>query len=546
MTVEGFGPAERASRIWPIETGAPKDNRSDGPIALLKAAASIGWRYRTRLILCTMVGAIVAFAYAHSLPRTYNAAATMLLEPRYFSTTTGSVQQVLDLNSAESELQIILSERLLSSVFQSLRLADNAELAPQPPGLLRNATAAITRLIASLREETNGVEATDNQAGPSPQENRNRAAFANFTERVSARRVGQSYVVEIGYASSDPELSPKVANAVTSAYLMQSLIAKEQSARSGIDTLQGRLDSLAAQVNAADEAMREGTLPKSPTPDADAKITGAALYPLSPSSPKTALITAFGGLLGFFLSTAALALGIAFDRKVRSARDLGQETHSPCLGTIPQMPKGVFLGRRRRRAAEKFHADSLRDLRTSIDLAHKNKKLGRHAVIALTGCSKIAGDASLGVRLGKTMGKSGRTVTVFTASSLQHVEKSQSKSLTDVVTSVPVLPLRPWYEEGIAALPIYSSDASINATVDFCSAAVREVIDAARLNGEVILDLVALGASMDAVALAMHADIAIIVVQSGSTNREDFSSAEHRLRRSNVLVAGYVISGQRA
>lgn len=549
MTLERIGSVERAARIWPIDREPPKNTQADGPLALIKAVVTIGWRYRFRLALCAAIGASLSFAYAYSLPRTYNASATMLLEPRYVSGANGMMQQGLDLNSAESELQIILSERLLSSVFHGLRLTDSMELAPQSPGLIKNAMSRIANMVASVAADGGSAQHVDNQALFNVQENRDRIAFANFVDRVSARRVGQSYVVDVGYASSDPSLPAKVANAIVSAYILQSVTAKEQLARTGIDTLQGRLDALAAQVSAASEAVQAGKLPDKPTPDADAKITGAALYPLSPSGPRTTLITAFGGMLGFFLGATVLAFGIAFDRRVRGAKDLANETNIPFLCSTPIKRNRKFLWNRLfHRLSLRAYMASIRDLRTSIDLAASPKKAGRSVVIALVGCSKPAGGATLGTDLARVMGDGGRIVTLFTADKAhQAIHGPLKSSLADVVAMAePTIPLEPQYSDGVAMLAIHSSSARVNARIDFCNSKVRETIDTTRLNGDVILDLVSIDASMDAVALATHADIVVIVTQYGRTSKDDVIAMEGRLTRAGLPIMGYVITGDQA
>ncbi len=546
MTVERFGPINRASRLWPAEPMAPREIDADGPVAFIKMAVATGWRYKSRLAICALMGAVLAFAYAHSLPKTYNAAATMLLEPRYFTSTTGTVQQGLDLNSAESELQIILSERLLSRVFHSLDLAASPELEPEPPGVVKG---AISQLIGQM----SGQAETSRQVGPaiglapSAEDIRIRAAFANFVSRVSARRVGQSYVVEISYASSDPALPARVANAIVSSYILQSVVAKEETARAGTETLQGRLDVLQGQMSAAEEAMRNGQLPKSPTPDADAKITGAALFPLSPSSPKTTLIIVFGGILGLFIGTVGLAIGLVFDRKLRSPKDLTAHTNLTCLAGIPEKGGRIAaFGSRFQRRSLQVYTSSVRDLRTSIDLAAANRKGGRNTVVAMVGCSKSVGVASLSLNLAQMVGRAGRHVTLISTEFPRADSNMLPQSLTDIVLgATQALPM-PEYREGIAIMALHSQDSRSNAVIDFCHPRVRETIEAARLKGDVILDLPALDVSMDAVALATHADATVLVTRYGTTHIDDVAAAEYQLSKNGATVIGYVINRQRS
>lgn len=547
MTFDRPGPVERASRIWPIDNVA-KDNRVDGPVMFLKLVFVIAWRYKLRLLACMFSGVIAAALYAHSLPRTYDATATILLEPRQFANASSILQQGLDLNSAESELQIILSERLLSAVFESLKLYESPELAPQPVSLLKS---AITGPIEWVRSTFSGQPAENNATTltQSPEENLKRVAFANFVERVSARRVGQSYVVAVGYWSTDPTQPARVANAIISGYILQSVTSKEQVASAGTETLQGRLDALSAQIATATQAMKEGTLPKAATPDADAKITGAALPPLAPSSPKTSLIVAFGGVLGLFFGMAALAISIAFDRKVRSPKDLETETAMPCMAQIPevggrlQLATRVGAGQRMRR-----HAAAIRDLRTLIDISYTHKKADKNAVIALAGYSRDAGGSALALNLADMLNRSGRPATVFwCGEQTRGVSGGPLASLADAaISEADIAEITFEQRDGIAILPVLSRDAVTNIYSNFRHPRIREIIEAARQKGDVIIDLPELDSSLDALALASQADVVVLVTRWGRTTREAVKSAEQQLRRAGANLVGYIINRQRS
>lgn len=547
MTFDRLGPVERASRIWPLDN-VPKDNRADGPVMFMKQVFAIAWRYKIRLLVCMFSGIVAAALYAQSLPRTYDATATMLLEPRQFTNASSILQQGLDLNSAESELQIILSERLLSAVFESLKLYESPELAPQREGLLKS---TVLGAIELARSTFSGQPATSeiDALNQSPEENLKRVAFANFVERVSARRVGQSYVVAVGYWSTDPAQPARVANAIISGYILQSVTSKEQVASAGTETLQGRLDVLSAQMEAATEAMKEGTLPKTATPDADAKITGAALSPLAPSSPRTSLIVAFGGVLGLFCGMAALAMSIAFDRKVRSPKDLEPETLLPCMAQIPeaggrlQLATRVGAGQRMQR-----HAAAIRDLRTLIDISCAQKKGERNAVIALAGHSRDAGGSALALNLADMLKRSGRPVTVFwCGEQIRGLSGGPLASLADAaISDADIAEMVFEQRDGIAILPVLSRDAATNIYSNFRHPRIREIIEAARQKGDVIIDLPALDSSLDALALACQADIAVMVVRWGRTTREAVKNAEQQFRRASANLVGYVINRQRS
>lgn len=443
MTLNGPGPLERATRLWRLD-GFPSDNASEGPLAFLRLVSALTWRYKFTLVAATAIGLLAAAIYAQSLPRIYNATATLLLEPRRSAFTGHDVssRQDLDLNSAESELQIIRSERLLSEVFESLGL--EAEQT-QPPGPLKSLFTYTLNLLPALsgggpagavgteRDKTGGTAADGGEGA-------RRIAFLNFVNRLNARRIGQSYVVEIEYSSTDPDLPARVANATASGYILQSVAFKEQMARAGTDTLQGRLDALAAQVHAAREAMESGTLPKIATPDADARIIGAALPPLGASSPRRSLIAALGGVLGLFIGMAAIAFKVIFDRRVRNANDLSQEIGIPCQASIPDAGQKTGIAWQMDSPALKAYASAIRDLRTSIEIACASQRRERNIIVALIGSGPGTGASTLSFSLARLLSRSGRQVTVFFSSLHMNCgnASSSSASLADVALS-PIL-----------------------------------------------------------------------------------------------------------
>ncbi|EUB99545.1 lipopolysaccharide biosynthesis protein [Rhizobium sp. CF080] len=554
MTVNTPGPLERASRLWRIEE--PEAQSTDGPLALFRLVGRLAWRHKTRLVACVAAGAISAWFYAQSVPFAYSASATLLLEPRQtvFTGHEGAPSN-LDLNSADSQLQIIRSERLLSAVFKSLDLQNEPELGPEP------STASNTPLSTNLDplpvaadkssktpSKTSRALAETGVGVPSYEKvTEYRAAFANFVQRLRARRVGQSYVVEIEYTSSNPFLAARVANAIASGYLLQSVAFKEELARAGAETLQGRLDSLAAQVSAAKDAMEDGRLPSVATPDADARVVGAALPPLSPSSPRSMLITALGAVIGLLCGMASIALAAAFDRRIRDPDDLKGETTIPFFVVVPDIGRRIVSAWREQQANKKYLA-AIRDLRTSIDLACAPQRGERNIVIALVAPTNGVGVSTLCLSLAQLLERGGRHVTLFQTNADESEELYwPAMSLMDAALTGENFDLLPSHHvDGVSVFPIHSKDPQANLYGDLRHPRVLRLLDAARAKGDVVLDLPALSVSMDALALAVHADAALLVVRAGQTRVEEVANAEVRLRRAGANVIGAILNKARA
>jgi hypothetical protein len=331
-------------------------------------------------------------------------------------------------------------------------------------------------------------------------------AFINYAGRVGARRLGQSYAIEVSYTSSDPTLARRVANAVASAYLWQSLALKADAARNGAEFIQGRVNALTAQATVAATAIAAGRLPDSATPDADARVIGAALQPLSKSAPRTGLIVALGGVFGFISGLAAIAVTAALDRRIRTPEGLARATGLPCLAMVPEASRG--RGSLRSSQAdllslassnpESDFAAAIRDLRTSIML----------------GCTAPRGKSNQAVALVSWAPNAGCTVI---CSNLAQITHDAGKKVTLIDTG-----LHPRAYRGAPEM--------------------AQIIDDARLVGEVLVDLPPLCDSADAKAAATYVDAVVIIIAAGQTTIEEAGAALQALKSVRANVIGAVLN----
>ncbi|MBO9135275.1 MULTISPECIES: Wzz/FepE/Etk N-terminal domain-containing protein [Rhizobium] len=577
MTNNSPQPWERASRLWRFDT-TPAETVNEGPLALLRSAGVLATRHKYKLVVFTTVGLAFGVVYAHSLPKVYTATATLLLEPRRQAAVSGQDggAQGLDLNRADSELQIIRSERLLSTVFDTLELQKNPEFGPRPPSKVSVMLSSL-RAVAESRLRSafpwtstalDMAEATPTPVGLGVEEelrkttDARQAAFLNFTRHIEARRLGQSYVIEIDFSSSERDLPAVVANAAVSAYILQSVAFKLQMAISGTEALQWRLDALNAQVDAATTAIKNGALPAIGTPDADARVIGAALAPLSPSGPRTSLIIALGGVLGLLIGLFSLALNLAFNRKIRSAKELARETGVVCLGILPDAGSrsnatwrsdgyraAMVVGQPR-----SPYAAAVRNLRTSIEIACSSVRSERSVVVAIASWDAPSGASTLCLSLAQLISHSGRHVTLFKADVNElpdnaSQETSMATNLADILIA-DVKPEEVIFTHGdcddIAVLPIHSKNAESNLFADFRDRRVSRLIETARISSDVLLDLPPLTGSTDALALAIHADAVVVVVTEGRTTIDEAIDTIQQLRRAGANVIGTVLNRAKA
>jgi len=540
-------PIDVTSPLWRLE-GLNPDTDTDGPLALLRLVVALCLRHRLVLAASSVAGFLLAGIYGLSLPSTYTSVATLLLEPRQ-SVALGqdlNGQQGLDLNRADSELQTIRSERLLSSVFESLSLQNSPELGKHSsrPTELTPSTLRLSVTPSQLGTEKGSRQPASGEVNLVT--DAQRAAFVNFSRRLVARRVGQSFVIEVEYSSADPAVPARVANAVVSGYIYQAIALKEQIARAGTEALQGRLDSLSSQMEAARIAMREGALPSIPTPDADARVIGAALRPLGPSAPRKTLIAALGGILGLLGGIGFIAARMAFDRKAHNAPDLSRDSGIACLGSIPMAPSPEIPLKVEPRHLE--YVSAIHNLRTSLEIASTSRRSDQNMAIAFVSWSSGAGVSSVSRSLAQLISRSGRRTTLFKNSLDLHTNSTEPHlgcpaSLVDIALADFQFENFTIQEaDGLVVFPIHSRDKNANLFTDFRNSRIQMILDAARLQGDVIFDLPALHETMDAMALCAYADAVVVVVAAEETTIEEVTEAVQLLRRRGANVIGTVLN----
>lgn len=502
----------------------------DGLIALIRAVITIVRRKLLPLSIWVLGCLLIAYLFAQSRPPVYTATATLILEaPTQSRGAPGEaiIERPLDLNRVDSQLQVIRSERLQRIVFENLALANHPELQPPVEAAPTAETpAALDPLPAPAEEE----------AWPdSPDADRAREeAFARFRQRFRAQRIGQSYVLEISYSSAHPELAQRIANAGASAYLLQSVSFKAAAASGGAEFVQSRLDMLEREVTAAATAVRQGRLPEILISNAEARIIGAALAPLTPSAPRVKLIAALGGVLGLLSGLFFIAIRSAMDRRIGEGQKLRAQCGLQLLAAIPRTKHLDNVDRDRR------FATAARDLRTAIDLSFGSEVKSRSRSIAFLSCDEGTGCSTLVLTLAHMMQRSGRRAVIVDADI-----QGGPRGLTLLHRDAPSR-----RESGGPTLLDIGSCRLLPSTAlhhlserfaDLRDPSVGDVLLQAQSNGDLLIDLPPLSESADARALARYADAVILVVTSEIT-LDQIAEARHQMEQSGVVLLGVVIN----
>ncbi len=532
-------------------TGLP--HAEEGPGQAASAAIAAARRHAVPLGLWVLACILAGAWFAHATPPSYTATASILLDTRQravpsYDSQGAAAADALDSAQADSQLQVIRSERLLASVFSARGLSSSPELAPGPPGLR-------TRLANWVASRFGIAEPPP----PSPPVARS-IAFANFVGRVGARRVGTSYVMEESYTSSDPDAAQQIANAIVAAYLGQQVAIKSAQAGAGIEFLQPRATALAAEVESAKRAVSEGHLPDNPMPDADARVIGAALLPLSRSAPQTGLIIAFMGAFGLLAGLFVVTVRNGFDRRIRTPQQIWHEARLECLGTVPDVGRWGSLARgrsadaRRTAAADERpdgrFAAAIRDVRTALTLDSGGDE--RHRTIALVSWDHGAGTTLVACNLARVMASSGLDVALVDAdikggdASLTSLSGLPATGgLTDALldevhlADITLAELAP----RLGLVASRTGGAAPDPRAFLGAPAMPTLLKSLAKERSVVIDLPPLKTSSDARVVASMVDGVVIVAEAGRTTREDIEQVRRALKSTHIL--GVVLNRHR-
>lgn len=384
-------------RPWQPGGTRPAETSPESEFIGLADVAAFLRRYALSIAACTMAGATAALFSLLTTDPTYTAASQILIEPKLpqYLQQTGAVSTSLDTAQIESQIAVMRSEKITQMVIDQLRLMDNPDFF-----ILRQASfgerlerfgGGVLRLLG-LSAPGGAVP----RAAPAPAPDlsdfeRGRIAIDLFGQDIDIRRVGVSYAVAISFRSRNPQLAAEVANATAESFVREQIETKAAQARQGGEWLEQRMSEMRGKMNTATQIAQEfrsrhdysvkppgarlvngqivredeaaasqptleelevtadtyrqlyesflraftDNLSQQSYPVADARVITAATRPLAPSHPRKKLVLAFGLVAGLVVGAGQALLRTAVDRTIRSPRQIEERLGLRCLAALP-------------------------------------------------------------------------------------------------------------------------------------------------------------------------------------------------------------------
>jgi succinoglycan biosynthesis transport protein ExoP len=518
----------------PIRANPLPAETPTGSSDLFSAIRARWWKIALWTCLCIGAGVV----YLVITPPEFQASALILLEPTRSNAPgiePGSAGQIaLDAAQADSQIQVVRSERLLHFVFDTLDLTHTPEFSDK--------TALQPNFLSQLLHPPAPGEPTSGA----------NVALISFMNKVNVRRIGQSYVLEISYTGPSASIAASRANSIAAAYIWDQIQGIAASEQRSPEILARRVADINSEVNSVMEAVRRGVIKSAWFPDSNAKIISAAVEPPRKSAPQTSAVLGLATVVGLLSSLGFIAARHRADRTLRSPDQIVRELGVECIAIVPSAPRrlrGKLLENPRL-----FEGDSdlmlaaLRRARTAIMAS--SPKL-RNLAVGVSSIHAGEGKSVIAARLARVIAASGEKTLLVDANFLnptlsEALAPGEQRGLMEYLRREAEDKLlgRMAVMDHLSVLRAFGAGRTRDANVFLGSARAKEFFERLRSEQVVVVDLPATNVSSDARALSGSLDGIVLVVAAGRTTIEEAQEAIGQLSETTSIF-GIVLNNKR-
>ena len=241
MPLNAVSHQKTASGMGQVPVPGLADPRlAGGEGANLRELIAIISRRRRGILVAAAVAGALGLAYVLATPKAYTATVSILVDGRTRTPLGGEPATNLsapDTALIESQVRVLASDAILRRVVAREKLGDDLAYGPAAAGLL-------SRLLGS------GILAPDTQ------EARAARALANLRRNVTVKRSERTYVMDVDVTAADGITAARLANAVSSAYIVDQDDSKAEAARRDTEALNARLLDLQQRLVQAENRVQ--------------------------------------------------------------------------------------------------------------------------------------------------------------------------------------------------------------------------------------------------------------------------------------------------
>ncbi len=206
---------------------------------------------KQRPLIAAAVAACLLLAISYLVTATprYTATTRILIDARktpLFQNTRVIEDQTLDAGVVDSQVEILKSESVALTAVRQLHLDSDGEFTPSG-GVI----SSLMSLISGNGNGDGGGGAEDHK------HDAERAAANTLLANLIVKRVGLTYVIEVGVRALSPAKASAAANAVADAYMVGELEAKYEATKRASRWLQDRIAELRQEASDADKNVQK-------------------------------------------------------------------------------------------------------------------------------------------------------------------------------------------------------------------------------------------------------------------------------------------------
>lgn len=219
--------------------------------------------FRRRLpLFAAVAGVVVALTVLYTFQQTprYTATSQVMIDTRDTSVT--DVEAVMsglpaDSSVVDTEVEILKSRALAERVVRVLKLDEDAEFNARlrKPGLLGQITGAPRTFVRQFVADAAPAGTDSAELEAIARQREFEGVVDGVLDRLTIRRSGLTYVINIGFESESPEKAARISNEFARRYLLEQLEAKFDATQQATGWLNERLVELRAQVQTAENAV---------------------------------------------------------------------------------------------------------------------------------------------------------------------------------------------------------------------------------------------------------------------------------------------------
>lgn len=461
-------------------------------------------------IMIALAGAALAIAIT---PPVFTSSAVLLLEtqPPGLFRPNSIFSDKIDQSMVDTQVEVLRSSQILLRVVDDMKLLESAEFKPEtvtipsPVELLRGAKNWITDQLASYFGTPGKV------AAPPETDDPRRDVLAKLLEHLAVSRVGGSNTILISYTAENPATAAAIVNRLAHVYITSQLAWQPENAEAEIPQIEDRI------------------------------VITKASPPLFPSGPRKVLILAGALLAGLFTGLATAFAREWLDESLQSPDQIERITAARCLTVIPRLaPRRQRLPDRKDNPPKSFASSSLPIIsevqsnpvstfsdgvrRIAVCVRNNRTSPSASRIVALTSADHGEGKTTLAISVALLLAQT-QGPTLLIDGDLRHrgatrlLAPEASIGLRDGVNATFPLPSLLWADTDsplrflpsiVSGLPEHPADILGAPGMD------QLLRQAAKTFRNIIIDLPAMGAVIDAQAISPSLDAIVIVVAKGS------------------------------